>query len=198
VTGWEVLPGESPVDPSGLRLKGITSRRQLNDYEAENVRKATVKYLARRPTWSMARFDLPWARKLHKEMFGDVWKWAGNFRTCNLNIGVPWEHVEASLETLLGNLALWAQGEMGLIEQAGMLHHKAVSIHPFQNGNGRWSRLLANIWLKIHRASPTAWPEQTIGSKSAIRDEYLAAIRSADRGEYEALIELHRRFTPEI
>ena len=38
-----------------------------------------------------------------------------------------------------------------VLEQAVLIHHRAVQIHPFRNGNGRWSRMLSNIWLRIPR-----------------------------------------------
>jgi Fic family protein len=76
-----------------------------------------------------------------------------------------------------------------------MLHHRAVSIHPFVNGNGRWARMLANIWLQLHGHRPTEWPDETIGAESKVRKEYLSAIRRADQGDLEPLTTLHRRFT---
>lgn len=194
----EPIPGETPIDDiSGLKIKGITTRAELNIHEAENIRKVVVKYLGKKPSRRSAKFDLTWAKRLHKEMFGDVWVWAGTFRTCNTNIGVPWEHVETCLYTLLGNLPLWGESGIELLDQAAMLHHEAVHIHPFPNGNGRWSRMLANIWLKLHRRAPTVWPEETIGAVSTIREEYLLAVQRADEGDFEPLKELHRRFTPE-
>ena len=66
----------------------------------------------------------------------------------------------------------------------------------FSNGNGRWARMLANIWLKSRRQPITAWTEEAIGSKSVIRDEYIAAIRAADEGDEWGLKKLHQRFTP--
>ena len=83
------------------------------------------------------------------------------------------------------------------MEQAARLHHRAVRVHPFPNGNGRWARMLANVWLKRHDHMVTVWPEETIGSKSIIRVEYLAAVRTADEGDEGPLIELHRRYTLE-
>ena len=68
-------------------------------------------------------------------------------------------------------------------------------IHPFLNGNGRWSRMLANIGLKRNRRPVTEWPEQVIGRESPVRGEYLQAIRAADEGDCEPLFGLHRRFT---
>ena len=58
---------------------------------------------------------------------------------------------------------------MSLIEQAVVLHHLAVQIHPFPNGNGRWARMVANIWLKLHGGEATEWPETVIGTASTIR-----------------------------
>lgn len=78
---------------------------------------------------------------------------------------------------------------------ADHLHHLAGQIHPFPNGNGRWSRLLANIWLKVHKWPLTDWPEDAIGATSVIRDDYLAAVRAADSGDYSPLIELHRKYS---
>jgi Fic-DOC domain mobile mystery protein B len=185
----------APIPGLNVR-RNVRSREQLNALEAENIRKAVLKYLAKKPSSRTAPFDLSWAKWLHKEMFGDVWKWAGLFRTEDLNIGVKWQHVEMSLEILLGNLRCWNQ--MPLIEQAARLHHEAVRIHPFKNGNGRWARMLANIWLKLQGSVYTEWPEETSGTaKSVIRDEYIAAIKQADTGDLEPLIKLHQRFTSE-
>ena len=131
-------------------------------------------------------------------MFGKVWKWAGTVRTCDLNIGVPWQQVEASLFDLTRDLAFWEQGDLDPLEQGVLLHHRAVQIHPFLNGNGRWARLLANIWLRCHDQPLTLWPEATVGAVSVARDEYLAAIRKADQGDYEPLKKLHRRFAEAV
>ena len=191
---WKPIPGETPIDDiSGLKIKGITLRRELNEAEAQNNLQAAIKYFAGALSGQTAPFTLSWALQLHREMFGDVWQWAGVLRTVDLNLGVPWQHVETRLYDLLVNLKYWANTP--LVEQAALLHHQAVAIHPFLNGNGRWARMLANIWLKLQGGEPTAWPETTVGETSPVRADYLNAIRAADQGDYAALIELHRRFT---
>jgi Fic-DOC domain mobile mystery protein B len=195
VSGWELLPGETPIDVSGLKRKGIGTRAELNRAEAENIRKAVVKYLAARPSRRSAPFTLSWVKRLHKQMFGEVWKWAGEFRREDINLGCNWHQVPMQVQALLDDLAFWGvQGE-GLPAQAVRLHHRAVQIHPFLNGNGRWARMLANIWLKRHGHGIIEWPEETIGTRSVVREEYIAAIRAADDGDEEPLSELHRRFT---
>lgn len=144
----------------------------------------------------MAPFDLPWLKRLHKQMFGDVWRWAGQTRSRDLNIGVKWYLIDQRLQNLLGDLESWEESGLETLECAVRLHHKAVEIHPFINGNGRWGRMLANIFLRTRNHGETAWPEDLLGTTSTIRGEYLAAIKAADHGDYELLLALHRRFTP--
>ena len=195
MTGWHTLPGETPIDDiSGLKVSGVTTRSELNKIEAENIRKAVVKYLAAKPSRRTAPFDLPWVLQLHREMFGDVWAWAGTIRTTVTNIGVRPNQIEVGLAALLDDLAFWQQQGEDELKQAVMLHHRAVHIHPFQNGNGRWARLLANIRLRVLGHQLTEWPEETIGAESVIRNDYIAAIKVADDGEYGPLLDLHRQF----
>jgi Fic-DOC domain mobile mystery protein B len=195
VSGWDPIPGETPIDDrSGLLLKHIRSRRALNAAEARNIGKAVVKYLAARPSRRAAPFHLDWCLKLHREMFGEVWSWAGQVRRVELNLGAPAFRIEMDLQQLVDDLIAWRlDPTMHHTEQAARLHHRAVLIHPFLNGNGRWARMLANILMRQAGHPLTRWPEQTLGDSSIIRAEYLAAIRAADAGEYLHLIDLHRR-----
>lgn len=191
---WETILGETPIDDlSELKIKGITLRRELNEHEAENIRKAVVKYFVTVPSRKLASFTITWAKKLHEEMFGEVWEWAGAFRLRDLSIGVKWEHVETSLHDLLENMKYWDKtGD--LVEQSAWLHHRAVQIHPFVNGNGRWSRMLTNIWLAQNGKPYIRWPEKSVGDKSVIRDEYIHAVKKGDAGDFGPLIELHRNY----
>lgn len=193
---WQLLPGETPIDDiSELKIRNVKTRGELNELEAANILKATLKYLGKKPTRRSARFDFSWGLKLHKEMFGDVWRWAGKMRTSDLNIGMPWQQVEPALFELFQNLTLWEQSEVDLMDQVTWLHHRAVFIHPFKNGNGRWARMLANVWLKLHGENPTMWPEASVGTVSEIREEYLKAVRLGDEGDFELLKNLHKRYT---
>jgi Fic-DOC domain mobile mystery protein B len=189
---WKPIPGETPIDDlSGLKIKGIRLRKELNRLEAENILKVMEKYFATRITRKQAPFDLAWVLQLHEEMFGDVWHWAGRPRKSDTNIGVPFQQVEGLLFDLLKDVEQWPGLPWYL--QAAMLHHRAVKIHPFLNGNGRWSRMLANIWLRVNVQPHTFWPEASVGETSVLRDEYLKALHAADEGDYQPLEGLHQR-----
>jgi Fic family protein len=58
---------------------------------------------------------------------------------------------------LLGENQRQPSKTFNTIEISARLHYRAVVIHPFLNGNGRWSRMLANIYLKQNELKPTKW-----------------------------------------
>jgi len=196
VKDWEYRSGETPYeDLDGfipVKMFPNPARRQVDELEEENVRKATLKYLAAKPSEKTAPFDYSWMLGLHREMFGDVWEWAGKTRTQNTQIGMDKHEVPEALRTLAADIKEWP-AHFGPLECAARLHHRAVQIHPFKNGNGRWSRLLANIWLKQNGQPLTEWP--SIVGESPVRSDYLDAVKAADGMDFEPLLELHRRFT---
>jgi len=92
---------------------------------------------------------------------------------------------------MLEDLKVW---DVSLLEQATRLHHRAVQIHPFENGNGRWARLLSNLWLNQNDHAIVVWSDKTIGTKSEVREEYLVALQAADDGDLTPLHDLHELF----
>ena len=134
--------------------------------------------------------------KVNGEMFGKIWTWAGKRRQIELEgVGSKQYNIEVELAELLKDMATWGDTGMPVIEQAARLHHKGVLIHPFENGNGRWARLLSNIWLMQHDSPIVAWPDKDIvGCSSPIREKYIAALKRADKGDIDPLIDLHRQY----
>ena len=190
------VPGQTPLpDLSGLRNRSVRTMGELNALEAENIRRAVLRYLAARPSVRAAPFDEAWFRRLHRQMFGEVWTWAGEYRRHETNIGSAPHRIELAMHGLVEDLRAWHASGMGMIEQAARLHHRAVQVHPFPNGNGRWSRMLASVWMRRHGLAPFRWPEESIGGASVIRAGYLEALRAADAGDLQPLVRLHERHT---
>ena len=188
---------DTPFDGSGLKIKSIKTRRQLNEAEFGSILRVTEKYLLSKPSHKLAPFTFGWLLELHREMLGSIWSWAGDIRTTRKNIGVSPEIVTAEL----GVIAIESEkrhGETGelVIATAAEFHHRAVWVHPFEDGNGRWARLLANIWLMQHDQPVTIWPPTDLrDTESPIRGEYIAAMKQADLRNYGPLIELHKKFS---
>ena len=124
-------------------------------------------------------------------MFGDVWDWASKLRHAELSIGVKAYLVSIEIKKLVDDLAFWeANQTFDTIEIASRIHHRAVQIHPFLNGNGRWSRMLANIYLKQNGLEPTKWNEDLLSKENLDRDRYIQALKQADQGDYSDLVRL--------
>jgi len=180
-------------DVSGLKLD--TSIQYTMDeiyfYEAKNITQATLKYISLVPDKKLAPFSLEWFLVLHEEMFGDVWEWAGKLRQVELSIGVKAYLVSTEMKKLVDDVAFWEENKsFDVIETASRIHHRAVQIHPFLNGNGRWSRMLANIYLKQKGLEPTKWNENLLSKVNLHRDDYIKALKKADNGKYEDLIQM--------
>jgi Fic-DOC domain mobile mystery protein B len=193
---WDPIEGETPIDPSHLRNKLIKTREQLNIAEAINMLKPFVKYLAAKPSKKLAPFDLNWFQQLHEEMFCDVWNYAGQFRHEDINLGVKWQNILTEMYQLEADIKFWEEHETyDVLERSVRIHFRTVQIHPFLNGNGRWSRLLGSIYLKQNDHPLVKWPEETIGiEKSVARDEYLFAVKKGDTGDLSELIDVHQNF----
>ena len=178
-------------DISGLKLdtSKLYTMQEIYLYEAKNITKATLKYLSATPDRKLAPFNYEWFIELHQEMFGDVWDWAGKLRHVELSIGIKAYLVSMELKKLVDDLEFWHQNQtFEVVEIASRLHHRAVKIHPFLNGNGRWSRMLANIYLKQNGLQPTRWNENLLSKDNTHREDYIKALKRADSGDCGALI----------
>lgn len=186
------MDGKTPLtDHSGLKVSVFT-QSELNAAEYANIDKATARYLTRRPTANKAPFTYEWFLRLHQEMYGEVWEWAGTLRTTNKNIGTDKLHLAESLKNLEKDFRVWHTSKMGPDEVAALLHHRLVWIHPFENGNGRWARLIVNIYLKQNNLPLIIWPDAELLVTTNIRQKYLKALRRADEHDFQPLIELQR------
>jgi Fic-DOC domain mobile mystery protein B len=186
----------TPLDDiSGLKLSKNKSYSLKEVYEAEalNIANATIKYLSATPTKKEAPFSYSWMMDLHEEMFGNVWDWAGKLRKIELSIGIKAYLVPMELKNLCDDISYWNKNKtFDVFETAARIHHRAVQIHPFQNGNGRWSRMLANIYLRQHGKMPVRWQEDLLAKENPKRSEYIQALKKADNSDYEDLIEMHK------
>lgn len=190
------IDGATPLDDiSGLKLSKdkVYTLKEIYEKEAQNIASATLKYLAAPPSKKEAPFSYVWMLDLHEEMFGYVWEWAGKLRKVELSIGIKAYLVGMELKKLCDDIEYWEKHKTyNVFELAARIHHRAVQIHPFQNGNGRWSRMLANIYLRQHAHMPVRWQEDLLASENPKRSEYIEALKKADNGDFKALIEMHK------
>lgn len=115
---------------------------------------------------------------LHRQLYVDIWKWAGVVRVRELTIGILASRVWSELDSSLGNFAFqWEAGSVANPRLFSLqVHAELTRIHPFSDGNGRSSRLLADL---VYAASQGT--EFTTTFDWAIsKPSYVEALRAYD------------------
>lgn len=184
-------PGSTPLEDEDLQglIPNLTTQGELNEFEAQNISDAIV-WAKRSRTLKRDLLSVSGFKLLHQKMFNQTWKWAGEFRKRETNIGAPPERIQNDLAVLLGDVQYWLKNEtFPLDEIAVRLKHRLVAIHPFANGNGRHSRLVADLLMEFNQKSAFTWGRQNLVTESPHRENYLKALRIADReSEYGPLL----------
>lgn len=185
------LGGATPIDPdekAGLKFAHVTTRGELDELEQANIEQG-LGWLSRRRRRDI--LDDGFLRTLHRRLFGDVWRWAGSYRSTEKNIGVAPFQIGVQVRMLLGDARYWSQhGVYEPLEAAARFHHRLVQIHPFANGNGRHGRIATDILLQdVYRHPPIVWADGVdLQADTARRTAYIAALRAADRGDVGPLL----------
>ena len=191
---FETPDGATPIDPEqaeGLLLTHITTKGELNRWEQENIAKA-LEWLDR--TRPKDILDESFVRKVHKQMFGSVWKWAGCFRSRDMNIGVPWPQIPMDTQNLCHDAHAWIEFKTYPEDEIAVrFHHRLVFINPFYNGNGRHARLMADLLIEnVLGGDPFSWGAGDLARQGDVREKYIVALRSADNFDYGPLLEFAR------
>lgn len=183
--------GATPLDPDSARglIPRLTMQSELNEFEQTNIQLA-VDWASKSRKLKQDLVTIEGIKLLHRKMFDLTWKWAGKFRQHETNLGVSWQQIPEQLKNLCDDVCYWdKERTYPPIEAAVRFHHRLVSVHPFPNGNGRLSRLAADLFLEYRKLPSLSWGSSVdLASNSSDRKEYLTALRDADKGRYERLI----------
>jgi Fic-DOC domain mobile mystery protein B len=162
---------------------------KLDEFEQLNIEKAIQWTIGKKwkPEYILSE---GFVKGLHKRMFNDVWAWAGDFRKTNKNIGVDKYQIGISLMQLLEDSLYWSNNRTYSDEEFAIrFKHRIVKIHCFPNGNGRHSRLIADIIISQIFGKPIfTWNSTNLNKKGIARSNYLTAIRQADSNDIRPLI----------
>jgi len=188
----EYISGQSPLPPSWKKdlIPPINTYEELNEHESLNIQQAVEKFqFGGKKKWPVS--DLQFVKRLHAEMYGDVWTWAGEFRLSSqeTNIGVEAGKISMELTKACDDCKYWIEHQSySPIEIAVRYHYRIVFIHPFPNGNGRFSRFIGNLTILSLGENPLPWGGGDISKAGATRDEYIAALQEADGKRFERLL----------
>ncbi len=189
----DYIDGQTPLDEDeqeGLLIPTIATRGELDEFEQQNIENAMLFYWRRRITFDRF-FTEAFIKEVHRKMYSDVWKWAGEFRKTDKNIGVDKWQIPTDLKNLLDDGLYWVKNKVYSPEEIAIrFKHRLVSIHCFPNGNGRHSRFMADLlWYRVYKEDePFSWGAANLVKQGDQREAYLTAIRAADAGDIQPLI----------
>jgi Fic-DOC domain mobile mystery protein B len=192
----EYIKGQTPIDEEEkdeLKIKTISTRAELDEFEQANIEKAVEWSL--RNKFSVDKIHtVDFIKEVHRRMFSDVWAWAGKFRTSNKNLGVDKFQIEQELIKLLDDCRFWIENKVFNDDEIAIrFKHRIVTIHLFPNGNGRHSRLCADILISHGlKRNVFTWGKVNLTNEGETRNRYLKAIYLADKGDIGPLIEFAR------
>lgn len=194
----EYAPGSTPLDPDellGLIPDYISTQGELNTLEQSNILEAKTWIFNKKPKNILTDTFMI---DLHKRMFKDVWKWAGRYRTSDKSIGVHWQQISVQMKLLMSDAQYWIENRVYSWDEIGArFHHRLVAIHAFPNGNGRHARLATEAVLAANAQAIFTWGSKTyrenLDQVSALRTEYIEALREADQRRFQKLIEFVRK-----
>jgi len=190
-------PGATPLseeDLRGLKLTSVTTQGELNEAEAQNILRGQEWARRSRASKLSDMLSDDYLLRLHKQMFGDVWKWAGKFRERETNIGVSPRNIRTDLRHLYEEAHGWLEFRAYPPDEIAIrLHYRVVTIHPFPNGNGRHARLLAHMTMVRHFGlTPLPWGGSTLHDLDANRKAYIDALVAADKRDFAPLLAFAR------
>ena len=181
-----------------LRLPVIT-RDELNRAEAENISRAmSWLFFSRRRLQPALITREAWLKSLHRRMYDQVWTWAGQYRTTDRNLGVPFWQVRVDMRNLEADVNAWLADSTAARysndECAIRFGYRLVVIHPFPNGNGRWSRLASDALVVALGGARFTWGGASLTEPGVLRRDYISALQSADTsGDFGPLMTFARR-----
>jgi Fic-DOC domain mobile mystery protein B len=179
----------APEERDALIPAHIAYRHELNAAEQENIYRAQDWALGRGRELLTENF----VKELHHRMLGDVWRWAGRFRTSERNIGIPHYEIPMALRQLFDDAKAWIEyGSYSRDEIAVRFHHRLVQIHPFPNGNGRHARLMGDLVVMSLGGKRFSWGSADLQDAGDVRRRYIAALHAADNHDIGPLLAFAR------
>ena len=174
-------------------LKGIRSKRDMDQVEIETLEKTQEIYLAKIGPDTALTSDL--ICRMHRDWLGELYEWAGRYRTVDVAKGgfswPPAFRVEQNMQMIEAEILLrktpCRPGSLDRVTQdMAEVHAELLLVHPFREGNGRLARWVADI-MALQAGYPLPAYHFVGYGSGAEKDRYLDAVKRGYVKDYRPL-----------
>ena len=167
-------------------LLGITDEETLHNAEFEGFLMAEILFTEK--LTPKTKFSVKYICDIHRTALKELYSFAGRFRSVNISKGgfvfpagrfIP-DSMRIFEEEILSQLPDHYTSQQALIKDIAKVHGELLFIHPFREGNGRTSRILANL-----RARKQGYPG--LNFKTIDFNEYIIAVQQVARKDYSRM-----------
>ena len=171
-------------------LLGIKRKREMDALEAVKLSEAT--------DWAIRNYSVDYRftaqdiNVLHQQWLGTIYPWAGQHRQVNISKGGFTFAMAAQVSRLMAEferdvLASYTPCNFNnrddVIEALAITHCELVLIHPYREGNGRTSRLLATL-MALQAGLPLL---DFSGITGKAKQAYFLAVQASMNRNYEPM-----------
>lgn len=135
-------------------LQGLNSAEEIAEAEFEGFLMAEI--MLTEQLNPSTRFNCKYIRHIHKLALGELYAFAGKYRTVNMSKGgflfpsalfIP-QSMQIFEDEILSKLPDQYPDRQSLVKDVATVHGELLFIHPFREGNGRTARMLANLMVR--------------------------------------------------
>ena len=120
-------PGATPLEPEDLEdlLVEVTTQGELDRAEARNIIKA-VQWAKGNTRLRKELLMVSGLLRLHEHILGETWRWAGQYRNKNTNIGTDFPLIREEVPRLCGDATYWVESDTYPWPELAIRFHQAT------------------------------------------------------------------------
>ena len=167
-------------------LLGLTNEEAIHNAEFEGFLMAEILFTEN--LTAKTKFTVKYICDIHRTALKELYSFAGHFRSVNISKGgfvfpagrfIP-DNMRIFEDEILSQLPDYYPNQQALIKDIATVHGELLFIHPFREGNGRTSRILANLM-----ARKQGYPG--LNFRRINFDEYIIAVQQVARKDYSKM-----------
>lgn len=182
--------------------KGYTNKTEIDQAEFEGFLTAGI--LLTNSLTFRTKFNLKYIKKIHLLALGELYDFAGKWRSVNLSKGgfsfAAAKFLNQTMQNfeseILKSLPDKSESKENILDEIAKIHAELLFIHPFREGNGRTARLLADLMCRKYEFEPPRWEMISKDENQPLNfGLYVKAVQQAANQDYTLMQKIFKQIS---